>query len=84
MKKFTFIWLRVLVRLPIMLLTLVASIAVAQDNAPEHPRILVLAAAPVQAGKLERLKPLAQQAGFNLEYRMLDGLQEPLTPRGFG
>lgn len=80
MEKFTFIWLRVLAHLPIMLLTLVASIAVAQDNAPEQPRILVLAAAPVQAGKLERLKPLAQQARFNLEYRMLDGLQEPLTP----
>lgn len=43
--------------------------------------ILVLAAAPVQAGKLEHLKPLAQQAGLTLEYRMLDGLDQPLLAK---
>src|SRR5690606_19304113 len=36
-------------------------------------RLLFIAAAPVQAGKFERLKPLAQAAGFQLDYRMLDG-----------
>lgn len=41
--------------------------------------ILVVAATPVQSGKLERLKPLAQQAGFDLSHLMLDNLKQPLT-----
>ncbi|MBT1120126.1 cobaltochelatase subunit CobN [Stutzerimonas nitrititolerans] len=43
----------------------------AQTEPPK--RLLFIAAAPVQAGKFERLKPLASAAGFALDYRMLDG-----------
>ncbi|HBB80065.1 MAG TPA: hypothetical protein DC050_18550, partial [Pseudomonas sp.] len=44
-----------------------------QAQAEPPKRLLFIAAAPVQAGKFERLKPLASAAGFELDYRMLDG-----------
>ena len=43
------------------------------SQAAGERRLLFIAAAPVQAGKFERLKPLAAKAGFRLDYRMLDG-----------
>lgn len=44
-----------------------------QAETPPAKQLLFIAAAPVQAGKFERLKPLANTAGFTLDYRMLDG-----------
>lgn len=60
---------------------LAASVALALAEPAAPADILVLAATPVQAGKLERLKPLARQAGLTLDYRMLDGLEQPLTAK---
>lgn len=41
-------------------------------TAVAEQRLLFLAAAPVQAGKFEKLRPLAEAAGLQLDYRMLD------------
>lgn len=45
-----------------------------QAETMQAKRLLFVAAAPVQAGKFERLKPIARDAGFSLEYRMIDGV----------
>lgn len=70
------VWKRLLLMVLLVLAGPLAGQHVAQAASAN---ILVLAAMPVQSGKLERLKPLANQAGFNLEYRMLEGLEQPLT-----
>lgn len=54
------------------LLVLSQSMRIQAETVPSK-RLLFIAAAPVQAGKFERLKPLAAEAGFVLDYRMLDG-----------
>lgn len=54
------------------LLVLSQSMRIQAETVPSK-RLLFIAAAPVQAGKFERLKPLAAAAGFALDYRMLDG-----------
>lgn len=54
------------------LLVLSQSMRIQAETVPSK-RLLFIAAAPVQAGKFERLKPLAAHAGFALDYRMLDG-----------
>lgn len=54
------------------LLVLSQSMRIQAETVPPK-RLLFIAAAPVQAGKFERLKPLAAEAGFTLDYRMLDG-----------
>ena len=54
------------------LLVLSQSMRIQAETVPSK-RLLFIAAAPVQAGKFERLKPLASAAGFALDYRMLDG-----------
>ncbi|MCQ4242235.1 cobaltochelatase subunit CobN [Stutzerimonas stutzeri] len=53
------------------LLVLSQSMRIQAETVPSK-RLLFIAAAPVQAGKFERLKPLAAAAGFALDYRMLD------------
>ncbi|WP_213663528.1 cobaltochelatase subunit CobN [Stutzerimonas stutzeri] len=58
------------------LLVLSQSMRIQADTTPPK-RLLFIAAAPVQAGKFERLKPLAAAAGFTLDYRMLEGSATP-------
>ncbi|CBL46182.1 Predicted CobN/magnesium chelatase [gamma proteobacterium HdN1] len=40
--------------------------------ATDKPKVLVLAAAPIQRAKFDQLMPIAEKAGFLLESRMLD------------
>lgn len=40
-------------------------------QAAAEPKVLLVAAAPVQAGKLAKLQPLAKQAGLDVDYQML-------------
>lgn len=58
----------------IVLGALLGSLLLPLPSQAAERRVLFIAAAPVQAGKFERLKPLAAQAGFRLDYRMLDGI----------
>lgn len=67
------------VALAAIMLALASPVATSKQQAGAD--ILVLAATPVQSGKLERLKPLAAQAGLSMEYRMLDSLKQPLTDK---
>ncbi|MCQ4263779.1 cobaltochelatase subunit CobN [Stutzerimonas stutzeri] len=53
-------------------------------TASAEQRLLFLAAAPVQAGKFEKLKPVAAEAGFILDYRMLDHADQVPTREQLG
>ncbi len=51
----------------------------ASDSIEPTYRLLFIAAAPVQAGKFEHLKPIAAASGFKLDYLMMDADQAPLS-----